>query len=151
MLSSGTYGTLTNLSSLKGDNDVSLFLGQLQLVGLSKVLGLVGIRALDAGRRKDCREQAGERQGGVTTSQVASLLESVGGVTGDGVDASLSVDDGIRKWFTYWLLCSNLESCHMVFPATNLQVLQHLCVKLHLKFVKDIAENNMVRKTLDTP
>lgn len=95
VLSSGTYGTLTNLSSLKGDNDVSLFLGQLQLVGLSKVLGLVGIRALDAGRRKDCREQAGERQGGVTTGQVASLLESVGGVTGDGVDASLSVDDGI--------------------------------------------------------
>lgn len=39
----------------------------------------------------------------------------------------------------------------MVFSATNLQVLQHLCVKLHLKFVKDIAENNTYGKENSRP
>lgn len=84
-------------SCLEGHNYVSLLIGNLQLVALSNMSGLVGVRAPHAGLGQHGGQQAGQGECGVTTGEVARLMERLRGVAGACMDTGLSkVEDGIR-------------------------------------------------------
>lgn len=88
--SKGFFKMCSYLCSFECNNNVSLLVGDLEFVAFSHVPGFVSISALNTHIGQEGRQHAAEGQGDVTASQVTGLVDSLLGVAGAGVDASLS-------------------------------------------------------------